>query len=160
MKETAHKKGHRWTGDEIKMMMKMWGQGSSAQEIADFLGVTVFAVQKHVVRLRQAGVPLECRNKGHRIGRHDKLWSQGEIEFLTRRRSELASTEEIAHSLGRTINAVNAMIGVLRASGVPIAMRGAGRQRLYDVEALKAVALVNIPDADLIAMPDQSSKVG
>jgi len=141
MKKTLHYTGHRWTTEELRLLMQMWASRESVSDIATKLEVTTASVLKMVGKLRSNGVPLERRTKGHVAGRSNKSWTQGEVEYLIRRREEKATCEEIGIELGRTWNAVNAMIGNLRKEHVPVAMRGHGVRRLWNVDSLKAVAI-------------------
>lgn len=149
MKTTKHYHGHRWTTDELKQLMQRWADREPLADIAEALGVTQTAVLKMVQRLRTNGVPLERRTKGHIAGRSNKPWTQGEVEYLIRRRDEKATSEEIAIELGRTTNAVNSMIGQLRSQQVDVAMRGCGVRRLWNADALKVVTLQS-PNLQLI----------
>lgn len=150
MKTTTHYTGHRWTTDELKQLMKLWAEETSLSEIAATLGVTTASVLKMVNKLRKNGVPLKRRTRGHIAGRSNQCWTQGEVEYLIRRRAEKATAEEIGMELGRTWNAVNAMIGKLRQENVPVAMRGNGVRRLWNADALKGVAVMH-PDEPQIA---------
>ncbi len=139
MKKTTTFKGHRWTDDELTALMGMWADGRSPFHIAKTLGVTPKAVDKMVVRLRQNGIPLQRRTKGHVAGRSNKPWTQSEVEHLMRRRKERATMDEIASDMGRTHHAINAMITKLRREGVPIMMFGQGVRRLWNRDSLIAV---------------------
>jgi biotin operon repressor len=141
MKKTIHYTGHRWSTAELRVLMQGWAAKASVSEIADQLHVSEFAVLKMVNKLRKNGIPLERRTKGNFAGRLWKLWTQGEVEYLVRRRAEKATTEEIAVELGRTVNGVFGMISKLRRENVPIAMRGCGVRRLWNADDLKGVAL-------------------
>lgn len=143
MKTTSHYKGHRWTNDELKTLMKMWADDSSMDEIVKALNSTHRAILKQVQRMRTNGIPLKRRDNGHRNGVNNTLWTQGEIEYLLRKRNEKATSEEIAINIGRSSNAVDSMIAKLRKEDVNIAMRGNGVRKLWDAEALKAVSLQN-----------------
>lgn len=151
MKKTAHYKGHRWTTEELKTLMALWAEKQDIKSIAEALNVTTASVLKMVVKLRKNGVPLERRKRGHVAGRSNKLWTQGEVEYLIRRRSELATCDSIATELGRTWSAVNAMIGELRKQQVPVAMLGHGVRRLWNAEELKAVAIQD-PSSNIIEL--------
>lgn len=148
MKKTTLYKGHRWTTDEIRVLMKLWSDGAPLQGIAEQLNVSTASVNKTVLRLRKEGIPLERRKRGNQ-GRSNKLWTQGEVEYLLRRRIEKATCDQIAMELGRSWNAVNAMIAKLRNEEVPVGMLGSGVRRLYDVDALKAVAIQS-PECNII----------
>lgn len=151
MTKTPHYKGHRWTTKELRTLMELWAAGAELEVIADTLNATTAAVAEMVQRMRKNGIPLERRRRGHIAGRSNKLWTQGEVEFLVRRRMEKATSEEIAMEIGRTWNAVSAMITKLRNESVPIAMRGQGVRRLWNAEALKAVT-VQAPEANVIEL--------
>jgi biotin operon repressor len=140
MKETTHFTGHRWTEEEIKTLIKKWEEGYSIDEIGVLLNSTRVAILKQVQLLRKNGIPLKRRKSGNPGNKHAQ-WTQGDVEYLLRRRNEKATSEEIGIELGRTPNAVDAMIGKLRKQSVNIAMRGQGVKRLYNIEALKAVTL-------------------
>ena len=138
MRETKFHHGHRWTDDKLKELMRLWDEGKTPDEIANSLGSTQNAVSKMVVRLRAQGVPLERRRRGHQVGqRAGKPWTQQEIEFLALRRMDGATSEEIGISLGRTHQAIAAMIAQLREREVPIAMRGGGVRRLWNADTLR-----------------------
>lgn len=141
MKTTTHYKGHRWTNEELKQLMQMWAADIPIETIASELKSTHTSILKQVQRLRTNGIPLKRRDKGHRNGIKNTLWTQGEIEYLLRKRNEKATSEEIGIQLGRSANAVDAMIAKLRKEEVDIKMRGNGVRKLWDAEALKAVSL-------------------
>lgn len=145
MKKTTHYKGHRWTDAELTLLMKMWAEDDPLDEIANRLKSTKTACLKQIQRMRKAGVPLHKRRNGHAATVKYKNWTQGETEYLLRRRNDKATSEEIASELGRSPNAVDAMIQKLRKEEVPVAMRGSGVRRLWDAEWLKVVALCNVP---------------
>lgn len=140
MKKTTFYKGHKWTPDEVRKLMALWADEEPLPLIAEALNQTTSAVLKMVQRLRKEGIPLARRRRGHVAGRANKPWSQGEVEFLIRRRSEKATLEDIGVALGRSWNAVGAMVQTLRKEGVPIAMLGNGVRRLWDANALIGLA--------------------
>lgn len=154
MKKTTHYKGHRWTTDEMRVLMARWEEDVPLLDIAKELNCSDHSVAKKVLQLRKEGIPMKLRHRGHTPGRSNKPWTQPEIEYLWRRRSEKATSEEIAHDLGRTWAAINAMIAKLREEGAPIAMRGNGVRRLWSAEALKAVAFTQRPDDEKIISMD------
>lgn len=127
--------------------MEMWQKDSPLEEIATALNASQFAIGKMVVRLRQQGIPLTRRKRGHVAGRRNTNWSHSEVEFLIRRRAENATCEVVAMELSRTVIAVNAMIQNLRKEGVNVPMFGQGVRRLWDVNALKGTFqnIVQIP---------------
>lgn len=139
MKETTHYKGHRWTEDEIKELMRMWSEEYAMKTIQRKLNHTRYAILKQVQRLRTNGIPLKGRDVGHKHGVINKAWTQGEMEYLIRRREEKANAEEIGNEIGRSVSAVQAMIQKLRKENVDIKMRGQGVRRLWDAEALRVV---------------------
>lgn len=141
MKKTTHYTGHRWTTEEMRTLMQMWANDEELKVIAEKLEVTTASILHTVNRLRHSGIPLKRRTRGHKAGRQYQLWTQGEVEYLVRRREEKATCEEIAVDLGRSWSAVNAMINKLRQEQVPIAMRGNGVRRLWNADLLKGVAL-------------------
>lgn len=141
MKKTAHYTGHRWTETDLVLLMKLWADGRSLIEIAGTLNSSQTALLKQVQRMRKSGIPLERRKHGSIAGRTNKNWTQGEVEYLLRRRNEKGTSEDIAIELNRTPNAVDGMIQKLRKEDVPIKMRGNGVRRLWDAEVLKAVAV-------------------
>lgn len=138
MKKTLLQTGHRWTDGELREFMTMWANNCSLEEMSLRFTMTKRAVCKQVTRLRAAGVPLAYRKNGHVAGRTNKPWTQSEVEYVIRRRKELASCEVIADELQRTYNAVNAMIQTLRKESVDVPMRGSGARRLWCPEILKA----------------------
>lgn len=151
MKTTIHYKGHRWTTAELKALMQLWAAEESVPDIALKLNASTAAILKMVGRLRKNGIPLKRRIRGHIAGRANQSWTQGEVEYLLRRRIEKATCEEIGEELGRTWSAINAMIQKLRSENVPVAMRGNGVRRLWNVHDLKAVA-VQAPESEVIEL--------
>src|SRR5687768_13181419 len=107
MKKTTHYKGHRWTTEELKILMAMWAAGESLDSITQTVNATQNAILKQVQRMRREGIPLARRKAGHTAGRSNKPWSQGEVEYLIRRRAEKATADEIALELGRSGIAVS-----------------------------------------------------
>lgn len=148
MKKTKYHYGHRWTMVELSRLMELWEDKKPLSEIADSFGSTPNAIRKIVQRLRSNGVPLTRRTKEHIPGKSHKLWTQGEVEYLLRRRAEKATSEEIAIELGCSECAVGGMIARLRSEEVPIAMRGQGVRRLWDADSLKAVSIQH-PEIEL-----------
>lgn len=141
MKKTTHYKGHRWTNEEIITLMKMWSEKQSLEEICETLNVTQVSLLKQIQKLRKSGVPLERRKKGNKSGNIVRQWTQGEMEYLIRRRNEKATSEEIGSELGRSPNAIDAMIQKLRKENVYVAMRGNGVRKLWDAEYLRGLEL-------------------
>jgi len=146
MKTTTHYKDHKWTNEELRLLMRMWAEEKTLEEISEALNSTPYAISKMVVKLRRQGVPLARRKKGHVAGRKNASWTQGEVEFLYRRRQESATAETIAMELGRTYHSVNAMILKLRGEGVKVPMLGSGVRKLWDATALQTMAIVNFPE--------------
>lgn len=139
--------GHRWTDEELKSLIKMWGDKTPMHEMAKVLGVTEGAVDKQVYKMRVAGVPLYYRGrvlgkfrKGDEINRAGKLWSQSECEYLMRRRADGVTSMQIASEMNRTHGAVRGMIQTLRSAGVPVKMLGTGVHRLWNPDILRALA--------------------
>lgn len=157
MKKTENYKGHRWTTEEIRVLMKLWADEKTMADIAEFFQLNQTAILKTINRLRKAGIPLARRTRGHKAGHSNKPWTQGDVEYLLRRRAENATSEEIGNELGRSFVAVNAMIQTLRKENVPVAMRGHGVRRLWDVEALKGLS-VRIPESNVIEIDGFSSQ--
>jgi Mn-dependent DtxR family transcriptional regulator len=116
----------------------MWGDNLPVVEIAETLQVTIPAVSKILTRMRNAGVPLLYRPKGHKAGRTNKLWSHAEVEYLLRRRTDRITVVQIAAEMNRTPYAVNAMIQKMRNEGVNVEMLGQGVRRLWNPETLRA----------------------
>lgn len=146
MKKTTHYKGHRWTNDELRLIMKMWAEDVPLTEIAEATNSTTVAILCQVQRMRKNGIPLKRRDKGHVQGRTNTPWTQGEVEYLLRRRRERATSESIAIELNRSANAVDGMIGRLRREGLTVNMRGKGVRRLWDAESLRVLALDDIAE--------------
>lgn len=136
-------KARRWTTKEMTVFVAMWQNNAPLEEIAVTLNSTVGAIRKHVVRLRQQGIPLNRRVAGNIAGKYNALWTQGDIEFLMRRRQENATMEQIAVELNRTFSAVQGMIQRLRIEGAGIKMLGAGRKRLWDVGAIRSMVFMD-----------------
>lgn len=132
---------HRWTDDESKRLIGLWLDGAELDRIAESFGTTRYAINKHVQRLRNEGIPLPRRNNGHKAGRRNKLWTQSEVEFLIRRRNENATAEQIAIELDRSFLAVQGMIQKLRKEEVEVKRLGQGSRRLWDAGKLKATVL-------------------
>lgn len=149
MKRTTHFKGHRWTTEELKLLMAMWAEDDPVPAIAEKLNATSAAVLKMVQKLRRQGIPLKRRTKGNVAGRSYKPWTQAEVEYLLRQRASGATLESIGFDLGRTWNAVNAMVQKMRQESVPVAMYGQGKRRLWDVSELKAMA-IQMPESQSI----------
>lgn len=141
MEKTTHYKGHRWTNYELKKLMKMWDNDYSLKEIALSLKSSTYAILKQVQKLREAGIPLKKKRSGNFNGNVVKPWTDGETEYLIRRRNEKATASEIGSELNRSPNAIDGMIKKLREEGVDVAMRGCGVRRLWDSEKLKVIAL-------------------
>lgn len=138
MKATRNNKGHRWTHEEASRLKDLWIEGKSYDDISEVIGVTRFAIMRMVARMRKEGVPLPRRTRGNYAGRHNQLWSQGEVEYLVRRRQERATTEQIGIELQRTFQSVQGMIAKLRTLGVDVPMLGCGVRKKWDPEQLKA----------------------
>jgi biotin operon repressor len=132
--------GHRWTDDELRLLIDGWESNVPANELASCLKVSAHALRKMTVRLRAAGVPLRRRAPGHIATRRNKLWSQSEVEYLLRRRDEGISSETIGSEMGRSFLAVQGMVAKLRRERVPVKMLGSGTRRLWNADALKALA--------------------
>lgn len=141
MKKTTHYTGHRWTNDEIKSLMKQWVGNVPLIEIASDLKVSQLALLKQIQRLRGSGIPLPNRTNGHQLGIKNRNWTQGETEYLIRRRNEKANCTEIGNELNRSPNSIQAMIQTLRKENVHVAMRGCGVRRKWDAEYLKGLLL-------------------
>lgn len=142
MKKTTHYKGHRWTNEELKMLTELWhSKDLTTKQVAEKINVTHYALLHQVRRMRNAGIRLAKRRSGNFAERHNQAWTQGDIEYLVRRRNDKATNEEIAYELGRTWNAVQAMIYTLRKEEVNVPMRGMGVRRLWDVETVKSMVL-------------------
>jgi hypothetical protein len=131
--------GHRWTQEEMKALITLWGDDEPVEEIAKAFNVTVPGLNKVVCKLRRMGIPLQYRKRGNRAGRTGKLWSQSEVEYLIRRRAEAITAHQIAAEMNRTPYAISGMIERLRREAIPVTMLGQGVKRLYDVTALKAM---------------------
>lgn len=140
MEATKFYNGHRWTMAELSSLMTLWEADEALSEIARKFDSTPNAIRKIVQTLRSNGVPLTRRTKGNISGRSARPWTQGEVEYLLRRRSEKATNEDIGSELGRSECAVGGMIAKLRSEDVPIAMRGNGVRKLWNPNSLKAMS--------------------
>lgn len=129
--------GHRWTNDELLKLIGDWVSGIDIDEIAKSFQCTRFGINKQILRLRQDGISVPRRTSGHKAGRHNKPWTQAEIEYLVRRRNDKATAEQIATELDRSFFAVQAMIQTLRKEKIPVKMLGMGVRRLWNPEVLK-----------------------
>jgi biotin operon repressor len=132
------KHGHRWSEAEMRELIGMWLSDRPIEEMALRFGVRPRSIYKIAGRLRRDGVPLPKRKLGHVAGRHQKPWTQEEVEYLVRRRNERANAQQIAEELDRTHNAVSAMISKLRQEGVNVRLLGHGTRRLWSAERLRA----------------------
>lgn len=132
------KHGHRWTEAEMRELIGMWLAEKPLGEIAAHFGVRPRAITKLAGRVRQQGIPLPKRSAGNFAGRHNKPWTQEEVEYLVRRRNERANAQQIADELDRTHNSVSAMIYKLRQEGVNVRLIGHGTRRLWNAERLRA----------------------
>ena len=128
---------HRWTDDELKQLMAMWLNGDDIDAIAHVFGISTYAVNKQVLRLRQNGVPLPRRSPGHRAGRFNMPWTPEEVEYVVRRRNEGGTYETIASELGRTYSGINGLLKRLHEEGVPVKMVGKGRRKLWNADRLR-----------------------
>ena len=133
--------GHRWTDEELKILMAEWDKEQTVDSIAEALNVTRSAILKMVLKLRSNGIPLKRRTNGHVAGRRNQPWTQEEIEYLVRRREQQATTETISVELSRSWNAIQNMIGVLRKADIPVKMLGCGVRRLWSPQKLKESAI-------------------
>lgn len=131
---------HRWTTDELKQLMSLWQSNESADDISALMGHSVHTINRMVGRLRKQGIPLKNHECGARKHRSYHAWSQGECEYLVRRRSDGATTEEIAIELNRTYAAVCGMIQQLRKGDVQLRRLGSGRHAFYDLDVLRLKA--------------------
>lgn len=131
------KHGHRWTEAEMREFIGMWMRGDDSDAIASHFKVTQRTVYKLAQRIRREGVPLPKRNQGHIAGRHNKPWTQEEVEYLVRRRNDRANAAEIGKELDRTHAAVAGMIGKLRQEGVNVRMLGHGVRRLWNPASIR-----------------------
>lgn len=130
-------KYHKWTVAQLQQLIGDWCAGMSLDAMCEKYGATRFAITKQVLRMRKDGVAIPRRTPGHVPEQCNKLWSQGEVEYLIRRRNDRATAEQIASELGRTFLGVQAMIRKLRDEGVPVQMLGNGVRRQWDAEQLK-----------------------
>ena len=128
---------HRWTDDELKSLMAMWLKGDDLDAIAHVFGVSAFAINKQITRLRQNGVPLPRRSPGHRAARFNMLWTPEEVEYVVRQRNEGDTYETIGNALGRTYSAINGLLKRLHKEGVPVRMTGRGKRRLWNPDRLR-----------------------
>lgn len=130
--------GHRWTTEELQRFIALWlTPEQTTASIAETLGVSLASVNKVALRIRQNGVNLPYRRKGHIAGRKNTYWTQEEVEYFMRRRNEGATTEQIATELDRSYQGVQGMIQRLRKEAVPFKMIGKGKHKLWDAEKLK-----------------------
>ena len=141
----AHVKNSKWTNEMMLSFIGMWIDGRSLEEIAEHFSVSRHAVNKMAGRMRRDGIKLKRRNAGHVTQRSNSLWTQSEIEYLIRRRSEGVSSEQIGEELGRSFLAVQGMIARLSKEGASIKKLGSGQKRLWSIEAVNmAVARSDI----------------
>lgn len=149
MKMTPHRHGRRWETEELRHVMARWEEGAAVETIAQEVGLAPSGLLTLIGRLRRDGIPLSRRTRGHRCGRHNRPWTQEEVEYLFRRRLAGATAEEIGLDLKRSAGAVASMIAKLRKGGAPIAMMGNGCRRLWSVEALKGAAVGRFDDGEI-----------
>lgn len=122
----------------MREFIGMWLSEKPTEDIARHFGVQTRSISKLAQRIRREGVPLPARKSGNSAGRHNKPWTQEEVEYLVRRRNDRATASQIAVELDRTHNAVSAMIGNLRGEGVNVRMLGQGTRRLWSAASLRA----------------------
>lgn len=125
---------HRWTDAEMRQFIGMWIGGDSIEKIAETFGVSRHGVNKFAGRCRREGIPLPRRKAGHVAERRNCPWTQEEVEFLIRRRSDGANADKIGEELGRSYLAVQGMVRKLIAEGVPMPMMGSGVRRLWSAD--------------------------
>jgi biotin operon repressor len=136
--------GHRWSSAELKTLMAMWVDNKSLDVMSKELGVSRFAINKMVTRLRKEGIPLPKRTRGHEAGRRNHPWTQSEVEYLIRRREDKATCEQIAQELDRSFLGVQGMIQNLRKQDVQVPMLGCGVRKLWNADSLKAAIAGNV----------------
>jgi transposase len=142
MKKTNGYTGHRWTEQETMELVAMWANGDAVEAIAARFNVTARGINTHITRLRANGIPIPRRAAGHQAGRSNQPWTQEEVEFLIRRRTERATAEQIANELNRSFLGVQGMIQRLRKESVDLPMYGMGVRRLWDPQKLRdAIAM-------------------
>ena len=122
----------------MREFIGLWIGGEPTDKIAARFNVTTRSISKMAGRLRRDGIPLPKRQHGHIAGRHQKPWTQEEVEYLVRRRNERANAALIGGELDRTHSAVSAMIAKLRSEGVNVRLIGHGTRRLWSAESLRA----------------------
>jgi len=133
---------HRWTTEELMRFVAEWNLGTPIAEMVTIFNCGPTAIRAQVVRLRQQGVPLPRRRAGNMAGKYGIPWTQADVEYLIRRRKEGATGEAIAVELGRTFHSIQGMAQNLRKNGV-IEPKGAGRRRLWDLQAVRASAVMD-----------------
>ena len=140
MKKTTHYKGHRWTNEELILLMQLWDGDEQLGTIVEKLNSTEYAILTQVGRMRKNGIKIRKRRAGNSAGKHGQPWTQGAVEYLIRRREEKATNDEIATELGRSWNAIQGMVYKLRhEEKINVPMRGNGVCRLWDAESLRVV---------------------
>lgn len=130
--------GHRWSEAEMREFIGLWMSNADILDMAKLFSVRPRTLYRLAGRLRREGIPLPKRKQGHVAGRHQKPWTQEEVEYLVRRRNDRANSQQIAEELDRTQNAVAAMIDKLRKEGVNIRMLGQGSRKLWSAASLRA----------------------
>ena len=130
---------HKWTTKEFQKLIGMWLRDVPMEELCLTFNITSSGLNKAIQRLRQNGVPLPQRKRGHKPERYNKPWTQEEVETVVRMRNERRSTTDISNTLERSFYGVQSLIMKLRnEEDVPVVSLGSGMRRLWDAERLRS----------------------
>ena len=109
---TKTKSKERWTPEEDRMILEVWSQGISNEDIGDVLGRTASAIQSRASHLN-CGTKDNRRNIVQVTADGKRLWSTDEDRQLTEMRKRGITMREIGIALGRTTMSVCGRIDTL-----------------------------------------------
>lgn len=102
----------RWTPEQDRTILELWGQGKSNKEIGDVVGRTASAVQSRASHLN-CGPKDNRRNVVQVTADGKRLWSKEEDRLLTEMRRQGLPMREIGVLLGRSTMSVSGRIDTL-----------------------------------------------
>lgn len=103
------KSKERWTNDQDRMVLDLWGQGKSNKEIGEVVGRTASAVQSRASHLN-CGTKDVRQNVIQVTADGKRLWSKEEDRLLIEMRRQGRTAREIGVSLGRSVMSVSGRI--------------------------------------------------
>lgn len=102
----------KWTPEQDRVILELWAQGKSNQEIGDVLGRTASAVQSRTSHLN-CGTKDVRQNVIQVTADGKRLWSKEEDRLLVEMRRQGGTAREIGVSLGRSGMSVSGRIDTL-----------------------------------------------